>query len=347
MSIQEDNLKAIADAIREKDGTTAPIVANDFPDRIRAIEGKSEFAVPLVVALDEGAIVTATKGDQIITAVANSNRRAVLTLDQPGAWNISAQLGDIERGPERLEVLEGYDMSFSFQVSRLPEGYTEVEYISNPNLGFISPVMDDLAPFRDRRFEIQVELLDLDTAGSIFGNQNYYRNTSTQMRSNNNRLYYDSTNKYIQLVFGYSSSSLAAPYVYNIDYLGGVADIVVDFPKKIFKINSTETAIASNSTMSATYLAGAKPVLFGQYMIYYYKLNANSTATSYQKPNAPKNFKLYKFMVYNSTEKDTEDLIMNLVPCIDPNGVAGVYDLVSEKFMSGYQGVLFEAGPAV
>lgn len=38
MSVQETNLKAIADAIREKDGTTEPIPsAEDFPDRIRAI----------------------------------------------------------------------------------------------------------------------------------------------------------------------------------------------------------------------------------------------------------------------------------------------------------------------
>lgn len=37
MSYQETKLQAIADAIREKDGTTAPIPANDFPARIRAI----------------------------------------------------------------------------------------------------------------------------------------------------------------------------------------------------------------------------------------------------------------------------------------------------------------------
>lgn len=39
MSTQEQKLAAIADAIREKDGTTEPIPANDFPERIRAIQG--------------------------------------------------------------------------------------------------------------------------------------------------------------------------------------------------------------------------------------------------------------------------------------------------------------------
>lgn len=38
MSAQGNKLTAIADAIREKDGTTALIEANDFPERIRAIE---------------------------------------------------------------------------------------------------------------------------------------------------------------------------------------------------------------------------------------------------------------------------------------------------------------------
>lgn len=37
MSIQEEKLAAIADAIREKDGSTEEIAADDFPDRIRAI----------------------------------------------------------------------------------------------------------------------------------------------------------------------------------------------------------------------------------------------------------------------------------------------------------------------
>ena len=38
LSIQETNLRAIAEAIRKKEGTTEPIAANDFPARIRAIQ---------------------------------------------------------------------------------------------------------------------------------------------------------------------------------------------------------------------------------------------------------------------------------------------------------------------
>lgn len=39
MSVQETNLKAIADAIRARDGSTGVIPAKDFPARIRAIPG--------------------------------------------------------------------------------------------------------------------------------------------------------------------------------------------------------------------------------------------------------------------------------------------------------------------
>ena len=45
MSVQQEKLKAIADAIREKDGTTEPISADDFPERIRAIEAVPEPTV--------------------------------------------------------------------------------------------------------------------------------------------------------------------------------------------------------------------------------------------------------------------------------------------------------------
>ena len=40
-------LKDIADAIREKDGSASAIVANDFPERIRAIPTASKLGTPL------------------------------------------------------------------------------------------------------------------------------------------------------------------------------------------------------------------------------------------------------------------------------------------------------------
>ena len=49
MSIQEANLKAIADAIREKEGSAEPIPAGDFAERIRAmrIGGDVSFTISI------------------------------------------------------------------------------------------------------------------------------------------------------------------------------------------------------------------------------------------------------------------------------------------------------------
>ena len=52
MSVQEDKLKAIADAIREKDGTTAAIKASDFPERIRAIQTGGDTSDATATAAD-------------------------------------------------------------------------------------------------------------------------------------------------------------------------------------------------------------------------------------------------------------------------------------------------------
>lgn len=47
METQRENLKAIADAIREKDGSTEPIVASTFPERIRGLETVGKLGEPM------------------------------------------------------------------------------------------------------------------------------------------------------------------------------------------------------------------------------------------------------------------------------------------------------------
>lgn len=62
MSTQGDNLKAIADAIRAKEGSSDPIIANDFPARIAAIETGTQ----LPTLTNPGTAADMAQGKQLI-----------------------------------------------------------------------------------------------------------------------------------------------------------------------------------------------------------------------------------------------------------------------------------------
>lgn len=62
MSTQGDKLKAIADAIRAKEGSSDPIVANDFPARIAAIETGTQ----LPTLTNPGTAADLASGKQLI-----------------------------------------------------------------------------------------------------------------------------------------------------------------------------------------------------------------------------------------------------------------------------------------
>ena len=62
MSTQGDKLKAIADAIRAKEGSSDPIAANDFPARIAAIETGTQ----LPTLTNPGTAADMAQGKQLI-----------------------------------------------------------------------------------------------------------------------------------------------------------------------------------------------------------------------------------------------------------------------------------------
>lgn len=52
--------------------------------------------------------------------------------------------------------------------------------------------------------------------------------------------------------------------------------------------------------------------------------------------------RLYSYQCYSS-----ENLIQDLVPCINPDGIVGVFDMVENKFYKSGSDLDFIAGPAI
>lgn len=119
-SIQETNLKAIADAIRAKNGTTDPIQASTFPDLIAAIS--TGMRPRLIVQTVAGATVTATKGEYSYSGTANDNGLCHFELpasDSQGEWAVTSSLNGttvsstIKIGTQTLIMGNAFDSTFS------------------------------------------------------------------------------------------------------------------------------------------------------------------------------------------------------------------------------------------
>ena len=83
------DLTAVANAIREKGGTSEQLACPDgFVAAIQAIQ----TGVPLQIAVttNAGATVTATKGSKTVSGTADTSGHCTLTVDEAGTWTVTA-----------------------------------------------------------------------------------------------------------------------------------------------------------------------------------------------------------------------------------------------------------------
>lgn len=349
MSAQDENLKAIADAIREKNATTDQIPAQEFAARILAIPtGGADYAIPLVVDAEAGTMVTASQGDTVLNGTTDDSGQTTLLLPAPGEWSVSATLGEITRGPNVISAISNYYAGFTM-LSRLPDGYTELKYISNSNLGYFRGIPPYQSPFNGTRVELIISPNDESISGNVMGSQYYYyykSGTSSQSRSTYNIIQYSKTNG-VTIVSGSSAGGTYQSINFSTSEIDveNTLHIVIDLPKKVLSINGLE----KETTYSSSTAYGELPAcsLFANSYWYYNKPSTNGSATSYTHygENAI-NFNFHYLKVYNSTADGTGDLIYYYVPCINPSGVVGIFDLVNEVFYTSADTTkAFEAGP--
>ncbi len=225
--------------------------------------------------------------------------------------------------------------------SRLPAGYTEVEYISNPSLGYIQ---DAGLPQKisDYAIDLYADFSETAASGNIMGTSSDSRvrmgsSSSTYRYSASQRIsyiYWNNTSGTLifylkQLSYGLSSykptTTQLAISSYSLSAEKTEKNVIhIDFPQKLFQVNENEKTTAEYTQSSND---KAPFAIFAQN---YYSANFGQTG-SYGYGYKPCNYKFYSMQV---TEKATGAVINDFVPCVNEEGLAGLYDLVKETFYS-------------
>lgn len=315
MSIQEAKLKDIADAIREKDGTTAPIPAVDFPDRIRALPSgglpEGVYTITVEPSTSESGSVSgggvASEGMTLTVEAKLSNGYKFV------GWQENGQI---------VSTKEAYTFIISgnralvavFAVApRLPEGYMEVQYIEiDSKTGIDSGFVPNL---QTTKFVVDISDLSWDYSSSSVGN--YIFNTKGVYSGGHNNFLLRIQSNQIKYGIETKFSNFTSPA--NItDRL----EISVDCPASLFSFGSEKISFTSkNLDLGGTLYIGNKDM--DQY-------------------NASAKFKIYSARIYNGLI-----LVRDYVPCVSQDGSVGLYDLVESKFYgNSFTGVL-TPGPAI
>ena len=90
--INATDLTKVASAIKEKGGTSAPLVyPADFVSAIQAIQTGAPLQI--IVTTSAGATVTATKDSKTVSGTADTSGNCTLTVDETGTWTVTATAG--------------------------------------------------------------------------------------------------------------------------------------------------------------------------------------------------------------------------------------------------------------
>lgn len=198
--------------------------------------------------------------------------------------------------------------------SRLPEGYTEIEYIQSGSGQYINTGILASGAYK---IEMSVEPL-VAGSGNFWGANMYTGGRNYELSSKKN----GNTSVYLTI------PSSSTPRVFSIsgNTMNQRIYLVYDRPRKAFRLDDAEIEFSGSFFTVSYHLY----LLFGN--------KGTSSASSFTALNA----KLYSCNIYNSSGEQTREF----VPCRNPYGVPGLYDLVNGKFYTGIGGT-FTAGPAV
>ena len=129
----DTDLKKVADAIRAKGGTSAPLAyPSDFVSAIQAIQTGTELQI--IVTVESGATVTATKGSLSVSGT-SVNGTCTLTVPEEGEWTVSATLGGQTSKSNVVNVVSSYDIALAFTPTLNSNSWETIRDISDAGQG--------------------------------------------------------------------------------------------------------------------------------------------------------------------------------------------------------------------
>ena len=128
-------LTSVADAIREKGGTSDPLTYPDgFASAVRAIQ--TGIVPQLVVTVSTGATVTATNGSKTIRGTSDSTGVCTLIVPEIGTWSVSATLGGQTSDTKTVSITDSYAVSLYFVSSTLNDNeWSVIKSVSDAGQG--------------------------------------------------------------------------------------------------------------------------------------------------------------------------------------------------------------------
>ena len=128
------DLTKVASAIREKGGTSGPLVYPDgFVTAIQAIQAGTELQI--IVNVTSGATVTATKGSLSVSGT-SVNGTCTLTVPEAGTWSVKATLSGQTSDTKSVTFTDRYAMSFSLVSAVLNDNdWSKIKEVSDAGQG--------------------------------------------------------------------------------------------------------------------------------------------------------------------------------------------------------------------
>lgn len=192
------------------------------------------------------------------------------------------------------------------QTTRLPDGYTELTYIQSSGTQYIDT---GFAPKATTRTVMKANVTDISKFSVFFGT----RNTTLQTAS--------------QAYFAAASSSTQ----YRSDYFGSALSIDVNTTVKMTTVDKNKNVCTFNDDT----ITNTSSVASASANMFLLALNNAGSANYFL------NAKLYSCDIY-----DNDVLVRDFVPCKNPSGVIGLYDVVNGVFYQNAGTGEFMAGEA-